>query len=124
MLQIEGCTPGRRASIALEVGDADTARALGSGDVEVLGTPRVAALGDCLPGEQTSVGSWIEVSHDAPSPVGATVVAEAALMGVHGRRLEFSVVVRQGEAEVAHAKHRRVLVDRETFGRPRGAERS
>lgn len=126
MLQVESCTPGRRGAIELVVGQGDTARALGSGDVDMLGTPRVvalceqaavSALGDSLPEGQTSVSSWMEVSHKAPSRVGATVVAEAVLMGVHGRRLEFSVVVREGDVEVAHAKHRRVLVDRETFGR-------
>lgn len=125
MQHIDGCTPGRRASVTLTVSEADTAAALGSGDVDVLGTPRVVALceqaavralGECLDEGQTSVGSWVEVEHNAPSRIGAEVTAEAVLLGVHGRRLEFAITVTDGDEEVAHCKHRRVIVDRATFG--------
>ena len=60
--------------------EADTARALGSGDVDVLGTPRALALAEAAtvraaaaaltPG-QTTVGTHVELDHLAPSPVGA-----------------------------------------------------
>lgn len=109
----------------LRVGDADTASALGSGDVDVLGTPRVLAiaeqaslkaLGDCLGPELTSVGSWVEIEHRAPGHVGDEVRADAVLLGVHGRRLEFSVTVTSGEAEIAHVRHRRTIVERSKFG--------
>lgn len=125
MQQIEGCAPGRRASVTLTVGEADTAAALGSGDVEVLGSPRVvalceqaavAALEGCLQEGRTSVGSWVELDHRAPSRVGADVTAEAVLLGVHGRRLEFAVTVHDGDREVARCKHRRAIVDRASFG--------
>ncbi len=126
MREPNDCAPGRRASVALTVAEADTASALGSGDLPVLGTPRVvalceqaavAALGDCLHESQTSVGSWLEVDHVAPTPLGEHVVAEAVLLGVHGRRLEFSITVTDGrEQEVARCRHRRVVVDRESFG--------
>ncbi len=125
MQQIEGCAPGRRASVTLTVSEADTALALKSGDVNVLGSPRVvalceqaavAALEGCLREGQTSVGSWIELEHRAPSPVGAEVTAEAVLLGVHGRRLEFAVTVRDADEEVARCKHRRAIVDRASFG--------
>ena len=69
--------------------EADTARALGSGDVDVLGTPRALALAEAAtvraaaasltPG-QTTVGTHVELDHLAPSPVGATVRAEAQLV--------------------------------------------
>lgn len=126
MKPIDECRPGRRASVTLEVGESDTAIALGSGDVPVLATPRVLALaeqaavdalGGCLPEGKTSVGAWVELEHLQPSAIGETVVAEAVLLGVHGRRLEFSVSVRSGEEEVAHVRHRRVLVSRARFER-------
>lgn len=116
--------PGHRASVALTVRQEDTARAIGSGDVDVLATPRVLALaeeaavdalGGALPEEQTSVGSWVELEHRAPTPVGATVTAEAVLLGVHGRRLEFSVSVTEAGEEVAHCRLRRMVVDRDDF---------
>ncbi len=128
MREPSDCVPGLRASVELTVAEADTASALGSGDLPVLGTPRVvalceqaavAALGGCLEQGQTSVGSWLEVDHQVPTPLGGQVLAEAVLLGVHGRRLEFSVSVTNGdEREVAHCRHRRVVVDRESFGQP------
>lgn len=118
------CDPGLKEARTLEVRDLHTAEALGSGDVPVLGTPALLALaeGACvaaishdLPEGQTSVGAWAEVEHDLPSPVGACVEAEATLVGHHGRRLEFNVIVRQDGEIVAKVRHRRVLVDRERF---------
>lgn len=118
------CIPGRRATVDLEVADEDTAAALGSGDVAVLGTPRVlaiaeraarAAVGDSLGAKLTSVGTWAEIEHSAPSRVGDVVHAEAVLLGVHGRRLEFSVTVTSGEMEVAHVRHRRIIVERAKY---------
>lgn len=118
------CRPGRRATVSLEVTEADTALAMGSGEVAVLATPRVLALaeqaavqalGTCLPEGKTSVGAWVELEHLLPSRVGQTVEAEAVLMGVHGRRLEFSISVTSDGAEVAHCRHHRVLVSRSRF---------
>lgn len=118
------CRPGRRAAVSLKVTDDDTALALGSGDVAVLATPRVLALaeraavqalGSSLPEGKTSVGAWVELEHLLPSRVGQTVTAEAVLMGVHGRRLEFSITVTSDGEEVAHCRHHRVLVSRSRF---------
>lgn len=119
------CRPGRRATLEMTVTEDDTALAMGSGDVAVLATPRVLALGEraavqalghCLPDGKTSVGSWVEIEHLAPSRVGDTVTAEAVLLGVHGRRLEFSVsVTSQGGEEVAHLRHRRIIASRSRF---------
>lgn len=114
----------RRASRTLDIRDEHTAATLGSGDVPVLGTPAVlalaeeacvAALADDLDAGQTSLGTWVELEHRLPSPVGARVEAEATLIARDGRRLEFEVVVRQEGEVVAEARHRRVLVDRERF---------
>jgi fluoroacetyl-CoA thioesterase len=119
------CRPGKRATVRLVVAEPDTAIAMSCGDMPVLATPRVlalaeeaslAALGDCLPDGHTSVGAWVELEHLLPSRVGDAVEAEAVLLGVHGRRLEFSVTVRAGDTEVAHVRHRRTIVERRRFG--------
>jgi fluoroacetyl-CoA thioesterase len=124
MIEVDDCSPGRRCEIELTVGEADTALAMGSGDVQVLASPRVLALaeqaavkaiGECLPEGKTSVGAWVELEHRLPTPIGRTVCAEAVLLGVHGRRLEFSISVRDGDEEVAHVRHRRVIVSRARF---------
>lgn len=121
---LDACVPGRRGKVELHVSDEDTAVALGSGDVPVLGTPRVLAiaeqasrqaLGDALPPEMTTVGSWVEIDHLGPSRVGDDVEADAVLLGVHGRRLEFSVTITSNDEEVAHVRHRRIIVDRKKF---------
>lgn len=118
------CDPGLKESRALQVEDVHTALTLGSGDVPVLGTPAllalaesacVAAICDDLPDGQTSVGAYAEIEHDQPTPIGSTVEAEATLIGHHGRRLEFNVIVRQGDQIVAKVRHRRVLVNRDRF---------
>lgn len=118
------CDPGLRETRSLTVSPAVTAAELGSGDVPVLGTPAllalaesacVAALAHDLPEGKTSVGAWAEIEHERPTPVGREVCAEATLIGHHGRRLEFNVLVRQGDEIVARIRHRRVLVDRARF---------
>lgn len=117
-------TSERRGRVLLRVAESDTATAMRSGDVPVLATPRVvalceeaacAALAGVLEPGSTSVGTWIELEHLAPTPVGAEVVAEAALTHADGRRLEFEVTVSQGAAVVARGRHRRQVVDRARF---------
>ncbi len=123
------CDPGLKLSRTLEVGEEHTALALGSGDVAVLGTPALLALAegacvdaiaDDLPEGETSVGTFAEIEHLKASPVGSCVRAQATLIGHHGRRLEFSVLVDEGGEAVARIRHRRVLVDRARFTQKAG----
>lgn len=117
-------TPGLTARVELTVTDSDTAQALGSGDVPVLGTPRVLALAEAAtvaatatrmaPG-MTTVGVRVELDHRAPTPVGRTVVAQAQLAKIDGRRLLFEVTVTDGSVTVAEGRVERVLVDRHAF---------
>jgi predicted thioesterase len=115
---------GASAQLELTVTDADTAQAVGSGDVPVLATPRVLALAEAatvralarrLESGTTTVGTRVELSHRAPTPVGRTVRAVATLAGVDGRRLTFEVSVSEGDTVVAEARVERVLVDRSRF---------
>jgi fluoroacetyl-CoA thioesterase len=116
--------PGLRAAFDHTVAEPDTAVALGSGDVPVLGTPRVlalaeqatvAALAGALDPGTTSVGTRVELDHLAASPVGAAVRVSAELERVRGRRLEFAVELRDGERLAARGRVTRVLVDRAAF---------
>ena len=120
----EGPVAGSTASVNLLVTVADTAIALGSGEVPVLATPRVVALAEAasvaatagtLPAGSTSVGTRIELDHLAATAVGRTVTAEATLSAVDGRRLEFDVAVREGATVVARGRIHRVVVDRARF---------
>jgi predicted thioesterase len=115
---------GLRGEARLRVTEADTARALGSGSVDVLGTPRVVALveeatcraiEDRLDEGCTSVGMRVRVDHLLPTPVGAEVVAEAVLERIEGRRLTFTVSASDERGLVAAGKVTRVVVDVERF---------
>jgi fluoroacetyl-CoA thioesterase len=122
--QLPEFEPGLSARVEMTVGDADTAQWLGSGDVPVLGTPRVLALAEAatvaatarrIPGGVTTVGTRAEIEHRAPTPVGRLVTALATLTKVDGRKLTFEVVVRDGEELVADVLVERVLLDRQRF---------
>ncbi|MBF9068821.1 thioesterase family protein [Streptacidiphilus fuscans] len=109
-----------------QVTDADTAIALGSGDVPVLGTPRliawleaatVEAAAPFLAEGQTSVGTAIRVEHVRATRVGDHVEVSAfAPLEAEGRRLTFLVKAVDGtDTLVASGEIDRVLVDRERF---------
>lgn len=125
--------PGLLSFVRIVVADSDTAVELGSGDVPVLGTPRLLALAEAAavaairpslePGV-TSVGTSAVLEHKRPSPVGAEVVVEAELTEVDGRRLVFRFIARQKrlpgspddqDAVVGAGTLERVLVDRDRF---------
>ena len=116
--------PGLTATVTVTVSDADTASSLGSGEVDVLGTPRVVALVEQAaveavrnrldPGE-TSVGMRVQLDHLAPTAVGAEVTAEATLEKVQGRRLVFTVAANDARGLVAVGRVTRVVVETERF---------
>jgi predicted thioesterase len=112
------------ASVTLRVETADTAVAIGSGDVPVLATPRVVALAEAatveavaaaLPPGHTTVGYQVQLTHLVPCPVGSTVRADVALESIEGRRLMFRVSVTDGRGLVAAGYVTRVVVERDRF---------
>ena len=118
-------TLGMRGQAETIVTESDTAIALHSGDVNVLGTPRLIALCeeatiDAVAGVlevgETTVGARVQLDHVAPSHVGDTIVATASLETIEGTRLIFSVHVSDGEQEVGRGVIVRFVVDRERFG--------
>jgi fluoroacetyl-CoA thioesterase len=105
---------------------ADTAEALGSGSLPVLGTPRLlawceaatcAAIEPALRAGETSVGSRVELEHTRGSLVGVRVEVTATPVHRDGRLHRFSVVAREAEGGpvVATAEVTRVVVDAERF---------
>jgi predicted thioesterase len=121
-----GLETGLKGVARIVVQECDLAIALGSGDVAVMGTPRmvalaeeatVAALDGALAPERTSVGTRVEMRHLAPSPVGRTVTASAELRSVDGKLLIFHVEVEDDNGPVGEGTIERVIVNREKFGR-------
>ena len=98
---------GLRASVRAVVSESDTAAALGSGDVPVLGTPRLLALAEAatvaavapqLALGDTTVGTSVTMEHRRASPVGSSLVIEAELTEVDGPRLVFSFIARRADS--------------------------
>jgi fluoroacetyl-CoA thioesterase len=117
--------PGAQALVRHRVTPDDTARALGSGDLEVLATPRLLAwcehatlqalLGRLAEAEST-VGTRVELTHQRATPVGAEVTVRADLMHVDGRLLRFDVVAEAADGTMlGHGQVTRVVVDRARF---------
>lgn len=116
--------PGLTAIVRHTVAPSDTAEALGSGDVAALGTPRVVGLCEeatvaALVGHTekgaTTVGQSVQINHLLPSPIGATVTAEAVLEAREGRRLKFRVALTDGDQLLAAGRIQRVVVNRDDF---------
>lgn len=114
------------ATLTFTVTDDDTAAAVGSGSLPVLGTPRLlawleaatcAALDPTLPAGSTSVGTRVQVEHLAASPVGAAVEVGASSSYVDGRLHRFAVSARDtGSGKVlAAGEITRVVVDARRF---------
>lgn len=116
--------PGLTGEARRVVTPEQTARALGSGDVDVFGTPAllamieeacVAAVRESLDGATTSVGMRAELDHLAPSRVGAEVRAVARVTAVDGKRLTFEAEAYDGDTLIGRATHTRAIVQRARF---------
>jgi predicted thioesterase len=116
--------PGLEAFIEHTIAEADTATKIGSGDVDVLGTPAVvalceraavAAIASSIETGRTSVGTSITLDHVAPTAIGRRVVAHAQLESVDGRTLQFAIDASDASGPIARGTHTRVVVDRERF---------
>jgi len=66
------------------------------------------------PGEQ-SVGTHIDVSHEAATPPGFAVTASVELVAVEGRKLTFAVIAHDGVDLISRGRHERVVINKEKF---------
>ena len=120
-----GVEAGLQATVRHVVAAADTAAAVGSGDVEVLATPRLLALAEAatvtalaghLGADETSVGSRVQLEHLRASPVGTQLAVHARLGHVDGRLLRFDVAAEHSDGTVvASGQITRIVVDAQRF---------
>ena len=117
---------GRRAEIRDTVTVDKTAVQIGSGTLSVLATPHMAALmehaavlalADLLDDGQTSVGTRLEISHDAATPVGMEIRAEAEIVSVseNGKFVTFTVRAWDSLGPIGSGTHTRAIVNAERF---------
>lgn len=103
-----------------------TAEAAGSGALPVFGTPfmvammenaAMTALQSFLEEGQGSVGTHLDVSHDAPTPVGMKVFAEAEIVSVseNGKMVDFKVSAWDEKGPIGGGTHTRAIIKSEKF---------
>jgi len=120
MTLVPGITGEATTTVTLE----NTASAVGSGGVDVFGTPMMIGLMEMAalhlvqphlgPGE-TTVGTLVNVRHLAATPVGMKVRATARLTEVQGRRLVFAVEAWDEVEKIGEGVHERAIVQQEKF---------
>lgn len=103
-----------------------TAAAIGSGALPVFGTPFMAAMMEnaaltCLQSfleeAQGSVGTHLDIRHDAPTPVGMTVWAEAEITAVseNGKMVDFAVKAWDEKGPIGQGVHTRAIIHSQRF---------
>lgn len=103
-----------------------TAKAVGSGGLEVFGTPFMMGLMECaamwcvqgeLPEGMGTVGVDIQSSHLAPTPVGMKVSATAEVTSVsaNGKMITFKVSACDAEGLIGEGTHTRAVIDNARF---------
>jgi fluoroacetyl-CoA thioesterase len=63
----------------------------------------------------SAVGTRVEVSHLAATPVGRQITAEAQVIKVDGRRVEFKIEARDGVEAIGAGTHERMVIDTARF---------
>lgn len=115
---------GLKYESVVEVTSANSAKTMGSGDMDVFATPSMVALmenaammavASALPEGSATVGTQINTSHIKASPIGATITASAQLTEVDGRKLTFAVKAWDEKGVIGEGVHTRFVVDRERF---------
>lgn len=117
-------TIGLKGQASTLVEREDTAQEVGSGSLLVYATPCMVALmegaacdaiADYLPEDKTSVGTMLNISHVAATPVGLEVRAEAEVTAVEGSKLTFQISAYDESGLIGEGTHQRVIVNTQRF---------
>lgn len=136
----ESLKPGIRTQHRFVVPTSKTVPALYPESPEFVAMPEVFATGflvgflewACVkainpyldwPQEQT-LGTHIDVSHEAATPPGLEVTATVELIEVDGRRLVFAVEAHDGVDLISRGRHERFVINREKFDAKIGAKKN
>lgn len=112
---------GREETI---VSDANSAKTMGSGTLNVFATPAMTALMEETAWKSVApyleegcgtVGTLLNITHDAPTPFGMKVWCESELVEVDGRRLVFQVTAYDEKGKIGGGRHERFIIQNEKF---------
>lgn len=106
------------------VDETNTAKTMGSGTLNVFATPAMTALmektawksvaGELEEGSGT-VGIRLDITHDAPTPLGMKVTCESVLTSIDGRKLTFEVEAWDERGKIGSGVHERFIIDNKKF---------
>ncbi|MDR1310717.1 MAG: thioesterase [Burkholderiaceae bacterium] len=117
---------GLRASVMMPVGPEHTARHLGSGQRDVLATPVLVAwmesaaqlaVAASLPPTHQTVGTGLDITHHAATPVGMPVTVYAELRSFDKHQLVFDVRAEDAGGAIAQGQHIRMLASTASLDR-------
>lgn len=125
--------PGIKGKESIFVTEENTAKTMGSGTLDVLATPAMIALmektawksvADTLEEGCGTVGTRLEISHDAPTPLGMEVICESELVAVDGRKLSFRLRAYDAQGEIGTGVHERFIVKNAKFQEKANAKKN
>ncbi len=117
-------TTGIRGMETVVVSEANSAKSMGSGLLDVFATPAMIALMEMTSWKSVApyleegagtVGTRLDVTHDAPTPLGMTVRCESELTEINGRRLVFHVAAYDERGKIGEGTHERFIIQNEKF---------
>ncbi len=106
------------------VSESNSAKTMGSGALDVLATPAMIALMEkaawtsvqpYLEEGEGTVGTLMNITHDAPTPLGMKVHCESELIAVEGRKLKFTVTAFDEKGCIGKGTHERFVIKSEKF---------
>ena len=115
---------GITGTITKKVTQGLSARELGSGELEVFATPAMIALieetawrsvADRLDEGCGTVGTSVNITPTAATPIGMDVTCKTTLVEIDRRRLVFEVGVFDESGEIGKGTHERFIVNNEKF---------
>lgn len=115
---------GIKGKLETVVTEEKTARAMGSGELDVFATPAMISLieetawrsvAEYLEPAEGTVGTKLDISHISATPLRMTVTCETELIQIDRRRLVFRVEVYDEAGKIGEGTHERFIVQNEKF---------
>ncbi len=120
----ESLVVGIKGNRSVVVDETNTASSFLSGNLDVFATPAMIALMEntalqsvkgYLEEGQGTVGTLVNVTHIAATPMGATVCCESELVEIDRKRLVFKVSAYDDGGMIGSGMHERFIIDVEKF---------
>lgn len=112
---------GQTSTKKITVQEKDSAKNLGSGGLDVFGTPAMIALMEnvalnmlrnSLPEGSDTVGIEINAKHLKASPIGAEITCTATITVIDGRKISYAIEAKDAKGDIiGTATHDRFVVD-------------